>query len=108
TGQGSGNQDLHVPVSPALQPVKGDNYIKYPGPSKIPLRGEGPASAQATARQAPASVQDSTISYQVFENMNSRTAEQGTAEYRSAKHFLIPFNNFCCSKFLVRYLIFKI
>jgi len=42
------------------------------------------------------------------ENMNRRTAEQETAEYRSEKHCLIPFKNFCCSKFLVRYSIFKI
>jgi hypothetical protein len=34
--------------------------------------------------------------------MNSRTAEQGTAECRSGEHFLIAFKNFCCSKFLVR------
>jgi hypothetical protein len=40
--------------------------------------------------------------------MNSRTAEQGTAEYRSEKHCLTAFKNFCCSKFLVRYSIFKI
>ncbi len=39
----------------------------------------------------------------LFENMNRRTAEQGTAEYRSEKHCLTPFKNFCCSKFLVRY-----
>jgi hypothetical protein len=39
--------------------------------------------------------------------MNRRTAEQGTAEYRSEKHFLVPFKNFCCSKFLVRYSIFN-
>jgi hypothetical protein len=45
---------------------------------------------------------------QVLENMNRRTAEQGTAEYRSEKHCLIAFKNFCCSKFLVRYSIFKI
>ena len=38
-----------------------------------------------------------------FKNMNRRTAEQGTAEYRSEKNCLIPFKNFCCSKFLVRY-----
>jgi hypothetical protein len=37
-------------------------------------------------------------SYQVVENINRRTAEQGTAEYRSEKHFYISFNNFCCSK----------
>jgi hypothetical protein len=43
-----------------------------------------------------------------FKNMNRRTAEQGTAEYRSEKHCLISFKNFCCSKFLVRYSIFKI
>jgi hypothetical protein len=30
TGQGSGNQNLHVPGQPTLQPVKGDNYIKQP------------------------------------------------------------------------------
>ena len=108
TGEGSGNQDLHVPVSPALQPVKGDNEIKHSGPSKIPARGEGSAFAQTTAQQAPASVQDSTISYLVVESVNRRTAEQGTAEYRSEKHCFIPFNNFCCSKFLVRYSIFKI
>jgi hypothetical protein len=30
---------------------------------------------------------DLTVSYQVIENMNRRTAEQGTAEYRSEKHF---------------------
>ena len=88
TRQGSGNQNFHVPGQPALQPVKGDNYIKHPGPSKIPLRGEGSAFAQTTAPQAPASVQDSTISYLVVENMNRRTAEQGTAEYRSEKYNL--------------------
>ncbi len=54
------------------------------------------------------SAQDSTISYQVVESMNSRTAEQGTAEYRSEKYWLTAFKNFCCSKFLVRYSIFKI
>ena len=37
------------------------------------------------------------------ENMNRRTAEQETAEYRSEKHCIIPLKNFCCSKFLVRY-----
>ena len=31
--------------------------------------------------------------------MNSRTAEQGTAEYRSEKHCLIAFKNFYCSIF---------
>jgi len=30
---------------------------------------------------------DLTVSYHVVENMNSRTAEQGTAEYRSEKKF---------------------
>jgi hypothetical protein len=34
--------------------------------------------------------------------MNSRTAEQGTAEYRSEKYCPTAFKNFCCSKFLVR------
>ena len=57
---------------------------------------------------SPVSTQHSTISYQVFDNMNRRTAEQGTAEYRSEKHCLIAFKNFCCSKFLVRHSIFKI
>jgi hypothetical protein len=57
---------------------------------------------------SPVSTQQTIISYQVFENMNRRTAEQGTAEYRSEKHYLIAFENFCCSKFLVRYSIFKI
>jgi len=33
--------------------------------------------------------QASTIRNQVFENMNRRTAKQGTAEYRSEKHCLI-------------------
>jgi hypothetical protein len=33
----------------------------------------------------------STISNQVFENMNSRTEEQGTAEYRSKVNSLIIF-----------------
>jgi hypothetical protein len=55
----------------------------------------------------PVSTQHSTISYPVFENMNRRTAEQGTAESRSEKHCLIAFKNFCCSKFLVRYLKYK-
>ena len=57
---------------------------------------------------SPVSAYHSPISYQLFEHMNRRTAEQGTAECRSEKHCLIPFNNFCCSKFLVRYSIFKI
>jgi|GEM_PF-2999703 hypothetical protein len=43
------------------------------------------------------------LNYQVVENMNRRTAEQETAEYRSEKHCPISFKNFCCSKFLVRY-----
>ncbi len=53
-------------------------------------------------------IEDPAISYQVVETMNSRTAEQGTAEYRSEKYCLTAFKNFCCSKFLVRYSIFKI
>jgi hypothetical protein len=57
---------------------------------------------------SPVGAEHLTISYHVIENMNRRTAEQGTAEYRSEKHFLILSKNFCCSKFLVRYSIFKI
>ena len=37
----------------------------------------------------PTVAQHSTTSYDVVENMNRRTAEQGTAEYRSEKHCLI-------------------
>jgi hypothetical protein len=40
----------------------------------------------------PNSVQHSTTSYDVLENMNRRTAEQGTAEYRSKKHYLLLSN----------------
>jgi len=65
------------------------------------------------ARRAPdlvssVSAQHSAVRYQVTENMNRRTAEQETAEYRSEEYRLAAFKNFCCSKFLVRYSIFKI
>jgi hypothetical protein len=83
--------------------------VKNPRPSKIPLFGEGRGSdlslegaTKPPDPVSPVSAQHSTISYQIFKNMNRRTAEQGTAEYRSEKHCLIPFKNFCCSKFLVR------
>ena len=33
----------------------------------------------------------SAFNYQVVDKMNGRTAEQGTAEYRSGKHCLILF-----------------
>ena len=73
-------------------------------------RPKGPGFAltpeEATRRAdsvSPVNAQHSTMSYHVVENMNSRTAEQGTAEYRSEKHCLTAFKNFCCSKFLVRY-----
>jgi hypothetical protein len=89
--------------------------VKNPGPSKIPLCGEGPGFALSLEgaikppdQVSPVSAQHSTISYQVVENMNRRTAEQRTAEYRSEKYCLTSFKNFCCSKFLVRYSIFKI
>ncbi len=77
------------------------------------LRGPGfePPPEGATKPQdqiSPVGALHETISYQVFENMNRRTAEQGTAEYRSEKHCFTPFRNFCCSKFLVRHSIFKI
>jgi hypothetical protein len=70
----------------------------------LPLEG----ATKPSDPVSPVGAQHSTISYHIVENMNRRTAEQGTAEYRSEKHCLNPFKNFCCSKFLVRYLIFKI
>jgi hypothetical protein len=73
--------------------------------------GFGLPLERAKGPQNPVSsviAQHSTISYYVLENMNRRTAEQGTAEYRSEKHCFTAFKNFCCSKFLVRYSIFKI
>jgi hypothetical protein len=44
----------------------------------------------------PLSPLHATISYHIFDNMNRRTAEQETAEYRSEKHCPILFKNFCC------------
>jgi len=70
----------------------------------LPLKG----ARKLLDRVSPVSAQHSTIWDKVFENMNRRTAEQGTAEYRSEKYCFIPFKNFCGSKFLVRYSIFKI
>jgi hypothetical protein len=43
----------------------------------------------------------SHISYQVFENMNRRTAEQRTAEYRSEKHCLIALLSHCFQELLL-------
>ncbi len=39
----------------------------------------------------PTSVSKTAGSYRVVKNMNRRTAEQGTVEYRSEKYFLILF-----------------
>ncbi|PNV86038.1 MAG: hypothetical protein C0610_08720 [Desulfobacteraceae bacterium] len=39
---------------------------------------------------SPVSALPETVSNQVVDNMNRRTAEQGTAECRSEKHCLIP------------------
>jgi len=75
------------------------------------LKGVGLELPLEGARRAPdpvSSVSAQLFAYQVTENMNRRTAEQGTAEYRSKKYCLVAFKNFCCSKFLVRYSIFKI
>ena len=52
--------------------------------------------------------QHSTISYYVVENINRRTAEQGTAEYRSENIALLLFKNFCCSNSLFDIRYFKI
>ncbi len=77
---------------------------KNPKPGTRPKGGSPKDKSQApNLRVSGVNVEDSGVSYQVFENMNRRTAEHGTAEYRSEKHCLIPFKNFCCSKFLVRY-----
>ena len=70
----------------------------------LPLEG----ATKAPDPVSPVSAQHATISYQADENMNRRTAEQGTVEYRSVKHYFAPFKNFCCSKCLVRYSIFNI
>jgi hypothetical protein len=60
------------------------------------LRSKRPAftlSAKGITRPpnpvSPLSTQHSTISYHALENINRRTAEHGTAEYRSEKHCLI-------------------
>jgi len=62
------------------------------------------ANSRISAESRPK--KNPTISYQNAENMNSRTAEQGTVEYRSKKYCFTALKNFCCSKFLVRYSIF--
>ena len=66
--------------------------VKDPGPSKIPLFGDGPGfglplegAINPPDQVPPVTAPHSTISYKVVENMNSRTAEQGTTEYRSEK-----------------------
>jgi hypothetical protein len=46
-----------------------------------------PTSVSKTA----GSRQNAAGSYRVVKNMNRRTAEQGTVEYRSEKYFLILF-----------------
>jgi len=57
----------------------------------------------------PNNVQHSTTSYDVVENMNRRTAEQGTAEYRSKKHYLLLSNTSAVrnSLFDIRYFFKK-
>ena len=72
----------------AFASPKDISKVKNPGP-KDPALGyplEGVTRQQDPV--SPASAQHSTISYLVVENMNSRTAEQGTAEYRSEQIFL--------------------
>jgi len=65
--------------------------VKDPGPSKIPLFGEGPGfglplegAINPPDQVSPVTAPHSTISYKVVENMNSRTAE-----YRSEKIVLL-------------------
>ena len=55
----------------------------------------------------PVSDLSATISDHVFKNMNRRTAEQETAEYRSEKTLSYSFKNFCSSKFCIQYSIFN-
>jgi len=92
--------------------VSGHSLIGFPLPV---LRGSPPASPYShggrekplpqdayfldkALKGVPTSVsetagsrQDAAGSYRVVKNMNRRTAEQGTVEYRSEKHFLILF-----------------
>jgi hypothetical protein len=102
------------------------NTSKESGPSEDPAvrgrihlrKGYGEAGLgfemllEGATKQAdtvsPVSTQHSTIRYKVVVNTNRRTAEQGTEECRTEKYCLTAFKNFCCSKFLVRYSIFKI
>ncbi len=106
---------MELLLCPLLILYKYPNEDGYRSQASKESSPKGPGFAltpeEATRRAdsvSPVNAQHSTMSYHVVENMNRRTAEQGTAEYRSEKHFLILFKNFCCSKFLVRYSIFKI
>jgi len=85
--------------------VSGHSLIGFPLPV---LRGSPPASPYShggrekplpqdayfldnALKGVPTSVSETAGSYRVVKNMNRRTAEQGTVEYRSEKHFLILF-----------------
>jgi hypothetical protein len=87
---------------PAASPCSHGGRGK-PLPRDAYFLDNAPKGVPTSVRETAGSQQRAAIAYRVVENLNRRTAEQGTVEYRSEKHCLTASKNFCCSKFLVRY-----